>query len=316
MTFYVAENGDDRSNGRTPATAWQTLRKACFTAMPGDTVLVAPGRYTHPIQPLAGGLPDRRVTFRRHGEGEAVIDGGAYEAPLINLQNCGHVTVDGFSLVNVPPDGYRGVIRLLDTTDVEILNCRTDNVTRDSGSCLNATDSRRVLIRGNRFWGGANNLRFYRGCADVEVSYNTVVKCNFFHVTAYGAINGIRFHHNIWYLPCSRPKNNGNYLFRGDVKEFASDRNLYYSPYEHQKRIATYQRDGRRTVGVCEDLASWREKTGNDRHGLWADPRFVDWRTGDFRLRPGSPAIGRGEGGATLGAPAGRAATGPGAGRE
>ena len=302
-TFYVAENGDDGSEGTTPATAWRTIRKACFMAMPGDTVLVAPGTYTHPIEPLAGGLPGRRITFRGHGNGEAVIDGGVYIAPLVNLQNLGHVTVDGFALVNVPPDGYRGVIRLANTTDAQILNCRTDRVTRDSGSCLNATNSKRLLVRGNRFWGGANNLRFYAGCADVEVCFNTVVRCNFFHVTAYGPIRGIRFHHNVWYLPCSRPKNNGNYLIRGDVKGFESDYNLYGSPYAHQKKIGTYQEDGtRKVLKVGMDLADWRKKTGQDKHSLWADPMFVNVRKGDFRLRPGSPAIGAGSNRATLGA--------------
>jgi len=159
-----------------------------------------------------------------------------------------------------------------------------------------------VSVRGNRFWGGANNLRFYDGCRNVEVSHNTVVKCNFFHVTAYGPIDGIRFHHNIWYLPCSRPKNNGNYLIRGDVKGFESDCNLYFSPYDHQKKIGTYQEDGtRKVLKVGEDLEDWRKKTGQDMHSFWADPLFVDVANGDFRLRPGSPAIGAGKNGATLG---------------
>ncbi len=44
------------------------------------------------------------------------------------------------------------------------------------------------------------------------------------------------------------------------------------------------------------DLAAWREHTGNDAHSILAGPDdlFVDWRAGDFRPAPASPAVDRG----------------------
>lgn len=50
-----------------------------------------------------------------------------------------------------------------------------------------------------------------------------------------------------------------------------------------------------------DTLAQWPQ-SGQGKHHPWADPMFVDAANGDFRLRPGSPAIGSGPAGATMGA--------------
>lgn len=49
-------------------------------------------------------------------------------------------------------------------------------------------------------------------------------------------------------------------------------------------------------------LDEWQESSGQDAHSVQADPMFGNPAAGDFRLKPGSPAIGAGEGGANIGA--------------
>lgn len=58
---------------------------------------------------------------------------------------------------------------------------------------------------------------------------------------------------------------------------YAFDRNLYWNPVETAFRCANWTWD------------EWRAK-GHDVHSIIADPRFVDPKHGDFRLKPGSPA--------------------------
>ena len=54
------------------------------------------------------------------------------------------------------------------------------------------------------------------------------------------------------------------------------DYNLYFSASPGQE---------------ADDPFAKLHKDGYEKHGAFADPLFVDWEAGDFRLKPDSPAL-------------------------
>ena len=81
---------------------------------------------------------------------------------------------------------------------------------------------------------------------------------------------------------CREGKPRGNMSKRGRRDGFENmdkmDGNLYYSPPS----------DGEQEP---EDPLAKLRKDGYEINGAYADPLFVDWEAGDFRLRPDSPAL-------------------------
>lgn len=73
-TYYVASNGDDAADGRSPSTAWKTLLHVSKADIkPGDSVLFRRGdEFRGQLQPHSGkkGLP---VTYGAYGEGRKPV---------------------------------------------------------------------------------------------------------------------------------------------------------------------------------------------------------------------------------------------------
>lgn len=72
-TYYVDPKGEDAGPGTAVDKPFRTIGKAASLVGPGDTVLIAPGRYVERVTVAASGTEKAPITFRGSGEGEVVL---------------------------------------------------------------------------------------------------------------------------------------------------------------------------------------------------------------------------------------------------
>lgn len=105
--LYVdATAGSDANDGRTAATAFQTLGRAARAVAPGSTVLVASGTYTsdgteNPLTITTAGRADAWITFAAAPGQRPIIQlpRGSGATAGIHLPGVAYVIVDGFEVI-------------------------------------------------------------------------------------------------------------------------------------------------------------------------------------------------------------------------
>jgi parallel beta-helix repeat protein len=105
-SLYVATTGNDANDG-SAAAPWQTLQHAADVVNAGDTVNVAAGNYVG-FYLDRDGTAASRIVF--HAEsGVAITQRNATTPDGINLEGADYVTVEGFTVNNMPRTGIRSV---------------------------------------------------------------------------------------------------------------------------------------------------------------------------------------------------------------
>jgi hypothetical protein len=106
-TLYVSTSGNDAANG-SDATPWRTLQHAADLVQAGDTVIIRAGNYTG-FYLDADGTAASRIVFR--GEtGANITQRNATTPDGINLEGADYVTIEGFTVNNMPRTGIRSVL--------------------------------------------------------------------------------------------------------------------------------------------------------------------------------------------------------------
>ena len=130
--YYVAPDGNDAATGLGRPQAWRTIQHAAGNVRPGDTVLLAGGRYPERVRIRVTGAEGKPVTFKCL-PGEKVIVDGAGKSLNQGVVAAGknHLRFDGIYFVDsnreplqgAPYPGFSAEFNLYRCRDIAITRC-------------------------------------------------------------------------------------------------------------------------------------------------------------------------------------------------
>lgn len=312
LTLHVAPNGNDSNDGRTRGQALRTLRAAGFAARPGDTVLVAPGVYPETLTVWCSGLSaDKHLTFRSEQPGQAVIDLGEIRSNGVVLRDLKHVTIDGFRLRGFLYSAIRKAVLLSNVEDVQIVNNTFDSP-RNRGKCgcilIGGNKAHHVLVRDNILPQGFQTFQLWNS-GDVTIDHNTFYRAGVTSVQLHGpADEAWQITNNIFMDVTSTAKVNAAIMIERPSSRIVCDHNLHWHT-DHAPNLGVFgyrqTRDGEYLRGDAADaktVEQLREKFGLGAASRFGDPKFAAPDQDDYRLLPGSAALGMASDGGPVGA--------------
>ncbi len=200
--YYVSHLGDDDNDGLSPGAAWASIdngdNKGILVA--GDTVNVLPGLYSliEPVDLATSGTADLKVTYRRLGQGRAIVDLNYAWNPAV-ISGGDHVVIEGLELTNSRRDGIwldgdsclvtGCYIHFFDDNGIDIRG--SHNIVRKNILFLTGSDG--ILNRDgagyNRYIGNTLNAN---GASGIHVAEGVTTARIFNNITAtnYNGISG------------------------------------------------------------------------------------------------------------------------------
>ncbi len=100
-TYYISPDGSNDNSG-SQQHPWKTIAKANEMLGPGDTVILAAGRYEGLIEPARSGRKDAPITFRSEPSQPAVIlgaDSSDGYRTCIRLKDRQYIVIEGLRLL-------------------------------------------------------------------------------------------------------------------------------------------------------------------------------------------------------------------------
>ena len=316
----VSPNGEDVEAGGTRQKPWRTIQFAVDRALPGDRIVLLPGLHTGESILTHGGIEGAPITIEGEEPGKAVLDSRHHADTCLKLLHAPHVVIKGlevrwFGRGGTFYSGGKAGIFVERSPNVTVHGCRIWNdfwMGWPIGSGICARWSPGFVADRNVIYQVEQGITLYFS-PGARITHNTIFK------NMYGAVKFL------YSLKGTVSRNNsfcfsGNdqfvvaYREKGELAGFDSDYNnvgtKLRSPDPGDEIVpdsSLFRHHGSKAVISLNrkrfnSLRAWREATGKDRHSIFRDPKYVDPEHWDLRLKPDSPNIGAGEGGATIGA--------------
>ncbi len=303
--LYVASAGSDTASGRSPTTAWRSLRHAVTQVAPGDTVRVLPGVYAETLRPRISGTAERPIRFESVEPHGAVIDLKESLSAAMEVFNVNHVQMDGFAITNGKfTVGH--IATIAQGRGIQVSGCHVRYPEGASFEKLKlghsgivAADAPDLLIEDNVFLCGTYAVGMGR-CPGARILHNTIVGEGNYGIAIVpdSPDEDYTIRNNLFYRSVMGYKAGCVLWVFNVAPRLDSDYNLFYIPADHKG-----------TIGMIVDsavryktLVDWQAATGHDRHSLEALAQFVDPEGGDFRLAKTSPGYTVAEDGGPVGA--------------
>lgn len=104
--LYVASNGNDRNPG-TVQKPFRTIQRAADLAVPGTTVHVLPGTYVEAVNITRSGTSNARIQFVSDAHWAAKVTGDGTTSDAFMVRQADYVDIVGFEVTN--ESGYQGI---------------------------------------------------------------------------------------------------------------------------------------------------------------------------------------------------------------
>lgn len=314
--LYVSPGGSD-SNPGSAALPFRTIGRAASRAVAGSTVHVAPGTYIGNIETRSAGTAEARIRYEAVVAGAARLVGQGQNTVWTNYGD--YVDIAGF---DISGSGRIGILNMGSHTLIE--GNHVHHLTLSGGCTGNGgagIDNGNYAGRDGDIVGNiVHDIGSPGACNGVHGIYssnqgghivnNLVYRASAFGIHLWHAATHVTVANNTVFANGSASMGGGIVLGNGDSPRGGI--------LNHSKVINNIVYDNP-AASIKEFCYPGQECTGRDnlfannlvfhngrpialRHGrakntIVADPQFVAYRpdgSGDYRLKPGSPAIGKG----------------------